>query len=107
VNFDEGGNSMFEWKKRALCATLCVFGVWSCSVGPPQGETVAVEARAAVSLVPGQRFTIDVRGLGAHFYGLPLDECPEQIADWALFGTLTYSGIDPGSLSDAVFDRSQ
>lgn len=97
---------MFEWKKRALCATLCVFGVWSCSVGPPQGETVAVEARAAVSLVPGQRFTIDVRGLGAHFYGLTLDERPEQIADWALFGTLTYSGIDPGSLRDAVFDRS-
>lgn len=54
----------------------------------------------------GKLFSVELGGLSGALSGLRADEQPEQLADWAMYGTLLYAGMTPEELREATFDKS-
>lgn len=57
-------------------------------------------------LRPGQHIALDVARLRDKLDELRAEERPEQLADWAFYGTAIYAGLSAEELRDATYDRT-
>src|SRR5262247_4473841 len=74
--------------------------------GPPVAAPdprVAAEASKSTRAAhgPGETFVIDVSQMRAKLDELRPDERPDQIADWAVYGTLLQSGLSSTEIRQA------
>lgn len=67
-------------------------------IGDPEIDVTPLEIGAEV--------VVDVAALVDHLDILTVDERPQQIADWAVYGTVLQHGGDAETITDALYDRS-
>lgn len=60
----------------------------------------------SAALPPGGSFDIDISGLVGKLAAQSKDERPEQIADWAIFGTFIHARLPQPVLQGVTFDRA-
>lgn len=103
---------MIGWPGRVFLVSLLLLGVVfrSVALAEPQPPTVLTADGEATTdagpPTPGAEFTVDVGELADKFAELAVEERAEQIADWAVYGTLLREGLSPEAIRDATFDRA-
>lgn len=100
----------FQSILRASCLVTLGAGVFSLPFvaipsRPGAGGAVADGGATAQMLAPGDSAVVDIAGLLPHLDRLRMEERREQIADWAVYGSLVHGSRSSAEIRTSVYDK--